>query len=164
MMSAMSIVVRPATESDVDAIARYNAAMALESEHRELDPRTVRRGVHAALLDPSLGRYFVADEGGEVVGQLLITHEWSDWRNALFWWIQSVYVVPAARRRGVFRALLDHVRRLADADPGVCGLRLYVERDNVRAQETYRRTGLVDTGYLVMETDRSGAARRARSS
>lgn len=158
----MTVQTRGAEARDLDFIARGNAAMALETEHRQLDPATVRRGVQAAFDDAARGRYFVAELDGGVVGQLMITFEWSDWRNGVFWWIQSVYVLPDARRRGVFRALYSHVERLARATPGVCGLRLYVESDNTRAQRTYLGCGMVDAGYVVMETDYSGAVTGAR--
>jgi ribosomal protein S18 acetylase RimI-like enzyme len=101
----------------------------------------------------------VAELDGRVVGQLMVTYEWSDWRNGAFWWIQSVYVLPEARRCGAFSALYSHVERLAKATPGVCGLRLYVELANERAQATYRRCGMTDAGYRVMEADYSGAVR-----
>ena len=158
----MNITIREAQAGDAEIIARNNTAMALETEHKLLDERTVRLGVAAALLDPAKGRYFLAvDDAGAVVGQLMFTHEWSDWRNGDFWWIQSVYVDPAARRLGVFRAMYTHVERLAQRTPGVCGLRLYVETDNVRAQRTYESCGMRDAGYRVMEVDYSGALRRA---
>jgi len=157
----MNVTVRSAEARDLDFIARGNAAMALETEHRSLDELTVRGGVQAAFADAARGRYFVAELDGRVVGQLMITYEWSDWRNGAFWWIQSVYVLPEARRHGVFRALYAHVAGLAQSTPEVCGLRLYVEFDNDRAQATYRRCGMVDAGYRVMEADYSGAVRRA---
>jgi GNAT superfamily N-acetyltransferase len=152
---------RDAAAADLDFIADGNAAMALETEHKVLDPATVRAGVQAAFDDAGRGRYFVAEIDGKVVGQLMITYEWSDWRNGAFWWIQSVYVEPAARRLGVFRALYSHVERLARQTAGVCGLRLYVENENIRAQQTYLGCGMAHAGYLVMETDYSGAVKRA---
>lgn len=157
----MKATIRAALAHDLDFIANGNEAMALETEHKTLDAATVRKGVQTALENPAHGRYFVAEIDGQVVGQLMITYEWSDWRNAVFWWIQSVYVLPAARRHGVFRALYDHLEALARATPGVCGLRLYVENDNMRAQQTYLGCGMVNAGYLVMETDYSGATTRA---
>jgi GNAT superfamily N-acetyltransferase len=157
----MQIDIRPAIEGDIEVIAANNAALALESEHRRLAPDTIRAGVAAALADPSKGRYFVAVSAGEVVGQIMHTYEWSDWRNGCFWWIQSVYVAQHARGQGVFRRLFDHLCTLARAQPDVCGLRLYVERGNARAQQTYRQCGLVDSGYFVMEDDFSGAVTRA---
>ena len=154
----MSITVRPAIVADADFLAHGNSAMALETEHKRLEPALVGAGVRAALADPAKGLYFIAERDGTRVGQLMFTREWSDWRNGDFWWIQSVYVLPEARRSGVFRALFRHVEQLAAQDPGVCGIRLYVERENVRAQATYRHCGLDDAGYVVMEVDYTHAA------
>ncbi len=148
-----SVHVRDAEPGDAALIADFNARLALETEDRQLDPTTVRAGVEATLARPELGRYFIAEVEDEVVGQTLITSEWSDWRDGMFWWIQSVYVPADARRRGVFRALYEHVQRLARADPDVCGLRLYVERDNTRAMVTYERMGMTLTPYQIYEVD-----------
>ena len=158
----MEILIRAAEPDDVPAIVHGNMAMALEAEHKQLDPAIVDRGVRAVFDDPSRGRYFVAEADGRVVGQAMYTTEWSDWRCGDFWWFQSVYVVPEARRLGVFRALYQHVEQLARAEPGVCGLRLYVERGSLRARQTYRRCGMRDAGYVVMEVDMSGAVKSAR--
>ena len=158
----MELLVRAAEPGDMAAIVHGNIAMALEAEHKHLDPATVERGVRGVFDDPARGRYFVAEADGRVVGQAMYTTEWSDWRSGDFWWFQSVYVAPEARRLGVFRALYQHIERLAAADPGVCGLRLYVERGNLRAQQTYRRCGMRDAGYVVMEVDMSGAVKSAR--
>ena len=134
-------------------IADYNAAMALETEHKRLAPATVRAGVARGIANPAEACYFVAEtEGGDVVGQLMVTFEWSDWRNGTFWWVQSVYVHPDHRARGIFKSLYQHVEQLARA-AGACGLRLYVERDNARAQDVYRKLGMVDAGYAVFEAD-----------
>jgi len=161
MMIRMTTAVRTARAADLETIADFNVAMALEAEHKRLDPDTVRRGVAAALADPAKGRYFIAERDGQVVGQLMITFEWSDWRNGVFWWIQSVYVHPQARQSGVFTALFRHLEAQAKSQPGVCGLRLYVEDGNTRAQATYRRCGMADGGYRVMEIDYSDAVRPA---
>ena len=158
----MTTRIRAAGIDDTDFLAAGNIAMALEAEHKRLDPAIVARGVRAVLDDPSHGRYFVAERDGRPVGQLMITYEWSDWRNGTFWWIQSVFVTPDARRAGVFRALFRHLESLAEGDRSVCGIRLYVERENERAQATYRRCGLEDGGYRVMEVDYSGAVQPAR--
>jgi GNAT superfamily N-acetyltransferase len=155
----MDIRIRPATAADLDTIVRYNQAIAQESEEKQLDDGILRAGVTALLADPAKGRYFIAEAGGAIVGQTMITFEWSDWRNGLFWWIQSVYVEQTARRQGVFSALFDHLSDMARRDPTVCGIRLYVERENSRAQQTYARCGLETTGYQVMEVDYSGAVR-----
>jgi ribosomal protein S18 acetylase RimI-like enzyme len=158
----MEISIRQAEARDIPAIVSGNIAMALEAEHKHLDPPTVLRGVRAVFESPGRGCYFVAEVAGKVVGQAMYTTEWSDWRAGDFWWFQSVYVLPEVRRVGVFRALYRHIEGLALADPGVCGLRLYVERDNTRAQQTYRQCGMQDAGYVVMEVDMSGAVRSAR--
>ncbi len=147
----MTVTIRDAAPADVEIIARFNSAMAEETEGRPLDPETIRNGVAAVLGDPAKGRYWVAEVDGEIVGQLMVTYEWSDWRNGMLWWIQSVYVPPAWRRRGVFSALYHHVESVAAAQASVCGLRLYVERDNARARSTYRSLGMSEPNYLVME-------------
>ncbi|WP_028770933.1 GNAT family N-acetyltransferase [Silanimonas lenta] len=150
-MSPTPITVRPARADELDTLARWAEAMAFETEGKRLDPVTVRAGIAAGLADPAKARYFVAERAGEPVGTLMLTTEWSDWRNAWWWWIQSVYVAPAARRGGVFRALYAEAERLARATPGVCGLRLYVENDNRRAQATYAALGMEDARYRVFE-------------
>ena len=154
-----TVVVREAGPGDAAFIAACNAAMALETENRVLDPRIAMRGVTQGLARRDLCRYFVAECDGRLVGQLMITYEWSDWRAGLFWWIQSVYVEKPSRRRGVFRALQDHVSAAAKADAGVCGLRLYVEEHNARAIDTYRNLGFIPSGHVVYEVDWSGAIR-----
>jgi GNAT superfamily N-acetyltransferase len=115
--------------------------------------------VRALLTDPGKGRYFIAEDAGRPVGQLMYTTEWSDWRNGDFWWIQSVYVRQEARRRGVFSLLYRHLERLARSSPGVCGIRLYMEAHNVTARATYLKLGLVDSGYQVLEIDFRRAAK-----
>lgn len=150
MNEAAPITVRVAGPWDARTIAEFNVAMARETESLELEPATVLRGVEHGIADPANGRYYVATRGQEVVGCLLVTHEWSDWRNGRLWWIQSVYVTPDHRRTGVFRGLYDHVRAEAIA-AGVIGLRLYVEQENQRAQETYHNLGMSLTHYRIME-------------
>jgi ribosomal protein S18 acetylase RimI-like enzyme len=153
---------RDATSNDLDAIIEFQLRMAEETEQISLDQPTLHAGVSRVLGDLSLGRYYVAEIEGLVVGSLLITYEWSDWRNGNFWWIQSVYVLPEARRLGVFRTLFAHLEQLARSDATVCGIRLYVERENTLAQATYRHCGLADAGYVVMEVDYSAAVQAAR--
>jgi GNAT superfamily N-acetyltransferase len=148
-----NIRIRDARPPDAAVIARFNVKMAMETECRPLDPGLVNPGVAAVLADASKGRYWVAELDGEVIGQLLVTYEWSDWRNGAFWWIQSVYVRSDSRRKGVFSLLHRHVESIARATPDVCGLRLYVERDNQRAQKTYLALGMSAPGYQVMEVD-----------
>jgi ribosomal protein S18 acetylase RimI-like enzyme len=152
--AATAVVVRRATRADVDAICVGNRAMAAETEGVELDAATLARGVAAVFDDPGHGFYLVATEGdgGPVIGQLMVTFEWSDWRDGRQWWIQSVWVAPRARRRGVYRALHEQVVREARAD-GAAGVRLYVERENTRAQATYRAMGMHEAPYLMFEVD-----------
>ncbi len=145
--------VRKATLADAGVIAGFNRRLAWETEKIRLDSDRLLRGVRAVLRDPSKGIYFVAELGGVVAGQLLITYEWSDWRNGSFWWIQSVYVAPQFRRRGVLRALFERVLELAGSRRDVCGLRLYVDARNRRAQAVYKRLGLQPSYYRVFETD-----------
>lgn len=147
----MPLAIRRAVAADVAAIVEFNRLLAEESESKSLDLAVLRAGVAAGLADPRKSVYFIAEENGNAVGQIMFTTEWSDWRNGWFWWIQSVYVRKEARRRGVFRALYEHVEQAARADPKVIGLRLYVERDNRNAQETYLRLGMERTGYEVFE-------------
>jgi ribosomal protein S18 acetylase RimI-like enzyme len=148
----MSLTLRRAVPTDVAVVTEFNARLAFETENKALDRTTLEAGVSAVLADSSRGQYYVAeDEKGLIVGQLLITTEWSDWRNGWFWWIQSVYVREEARQSGVFRALYEHVAGLAQYQGDVIGLRLYVERDNLRAQKTYDRLGMSTTDYLLLE-------------
>jgi len=154
----MDLTLRDAAPGDLDFIVAGNRRMAEETEGVALDPALVVPGTRAVLQDASLGRYFVAEVAGRPVGQLMITYEWSDWRNGVFWWIQSVYVEPDHRGRGVFSALYRHVAGRAAASPDACGIRLYVDRGNRRAQGVYARLGLHSTNYDVMETVFRGPA------
>lgn len=140
---------------DLERLVSFSQAMALETEGRRLESDRLKRGTRALLNSTIHGFFLVAEQSqtNQVVGQLMITYEWSDWRNASFWWIQSVYVEPAWRRRGVFRKMHAKVIEHAKADPGVCGVRLYVESENSVAQDVYRRVGLKPSPYSVFETD-----------
>ncbi len=150
-MEKPEITVRAARTDDAEGLARFNEAMARETEGVRLDPATIRAGVRAVLEDPGKGRYFVAERGGRVAGALMVTFEWSDWRNATFLWIQSVYVEPAHRRCGVFTLLYRHVEALASSG-GHCGLRLYMDSGNGQARGAYEALGMAHRGYLVFET------------
>ncbi len=143
--------IRLATSDDVEVIAHFNEAMALETENKTLDPVTIRAGVQGLLNDPRRGYYLLAEIEDKVAGCLMITYEWSDWRNGLFWWIQSVYIASGFRRRGIFRQLYHHVQQQAESDPDICGLRLYVEADNQAAQRTYGSLGMKQTAYQLWE-------------
>lgn len=150
MTSGPAFTIRAATAADLDVLVAGNAAMALETEQLRLDPATLRLGVAAVLEGRAPGRYWVAEHEGRVVGQLLITYEWSDWRNRPVWWIQSVHVADDARRLGVFRALYAHARAEAVA-AGAGGLRLYVDETNTRAQAVYASLGMNGGHYRVFE-------------
>ena len=149
----MTTTIRRAVSSDTETIAGYNAAMARETEHLELDRERLEQGVRAVLDDSSKGYYLLAEVEGRVVGQMMITFEWSDWRNGTFWWIQSVYVHPDYRGRGVYKQLYEQTLKQANKSPDVCGLRLYVERANNNAQQSYQRLGMEKTPYEIYEVD-----------
>jgi GNAT superfamily N-acetyltransferase len=161
MTTDSEIRIRHARTADADDIVRFNVAMALETEHKTLDASVLRAGVQAALGDARHGFYLVAESAGRVVACLLITFEWSDWRNGQWWWLQSVYVEQAFRRHGVFRALYDEVERRVRSTRDAIGLRLYVERDNRRAQQTYAALGMHETDYRLYEKTLAGEAAAA---
>lgn len=148
--------IRKAELRDAAAITEFNRRMAVETEGKALIPEIAAAGVLRLLNDPSLGFYVVAQRRDKIVGCLMVTNEWSDWRNGLFWWIQSVYVEPGSRRQGVYRSLYAFIRQMAQAEPGICGFRLYVEKENAVAQKTYASLGMVQTNYLVYEELKPG--------
>ena len=150
MESPPSFIIRPARGDDAEVLVDFNARMARETEGLELDPAVLAEGVRGGLADASKALYFVADSGGVVVGQLMITKEWSDWRNGDIWWVQSVYVHRDHRRRGVFRSLYAHAREQASR-AGAVGIRLYVDDHNADAQQVYERLGMRMSNYKVME-------------
>lgn len=145
------IEIRQATSDHVESLVAFNSAMALETENKQLHRPTLETGVKTLLQRPELGFYLVAVCEDEPVGSLMVTSEWSDWRNGLLWWIQSVYIKPDYRRRGIYRQLYSRVKALAEQQGDVCGFRLYVEKDNGSAQQTYRALGMRDSGYLLFE-------------
>ena len=146
-----SIDIRNATRDDVTFLRDCNIAMAYESEQKQLAPEVLTRGIVAVFDHPERGFYMIAERTGERVGSLLITHEWSDWRNGGWWWIQSVYVMPQARRNGVFSTMYREIDKRARASPGVIGLRLYVEKENARAQATYAALGMEPAYYSLYQ-------------
>ncbi len=152
-MQEDAIRVRAAYPRDIATLVEFNRALARETEERELDPERVLAGVSAVLADASRGGYSLAVRGETALGGLLLTREWSDWRNGVFWWIQSVYVVPVARRQGVFRRLYEHVLERARSTRDVCGVRLYVDADNQAAQRVYRALGMKEARYRMFELD-----------
>lgn len=147
----MALQIRRAGPADTETVVEFNRLLALESEGKTLDLTLLKPGVAAALSDSNKALYFLAVAQDTIAGQTMITFEWSDWRNGWIWWIQSVYVRPEFRRRGVFKALFEHIADQARRDPSVIGIRLYVEQENVAAQQTYQRLGMERTGYFVLE-------------
>jgi len=159
-MKNTHFAIRQAAAKDAESIAEFNRLMAFETEHKKLLPEVILAGVNTMIANPSHGFYLVAESkaGGEdeIAGSLMVTTEWSDWRNGVVWWVQSVYVREGYRRKGIYRALYEQVKTLASEDPSVCGFRLYVEKDNVNAQKTYAALGMVETDYLMYEELKEG--------
>ena len=153
--------IRRAIQSDCAALAEFNIAMARETEGIELMPKVIGAGVEAMINNPQMGFYLVFEDNGEIQASLMVTTEWSDWRNGLFWWIQSVYVKESYRRQGLYRKLYERVKSLAEAEKHVCGFRLYVEHENLVAPETYRSLGMTETGYKMFEELKSDTEYRS---
>lgn len=151
MSNKYTMNIRIATRDDAAAMVEFNQAMALETEHKHLDNDVLSNGVAAVFDDPQKGFYVVADVDGEIVGGLMVTFEWSDWRNGWFWWIQSVYVRPEGRGKSVYSKLYEFVKQRASDAGNVCGFRLYVEKENEHAQAVYRKLGMDETYYLMFE-------------
>ena len=147
----MGLLIRSAGKEDLETIAQFNVLMAQETENKSLDESIVSKGVANLFTQPNFGFYLVAEQDKEIAACLLITYEWSDWRNGLFWWIQSVYVTKNYRCRGIFRKMYEHLITLSNEKDDVCGLRLYVEKDNRHAQQTYRSMGMSETDYCLFE-------------
>jgi len=150
-MTVPGLTIRPATPADAVTIARFNVLLAAESENRALDPARLARGVQMLLSDPERARYWVAEVDGEIRGQCGVTTEWSDWSAGRYWWLQSVYVTPEWRGKGVLRALWNRILADARALGDVAAIRLYVEKDNQGAREAYARLGMAETSYLVYQ-------------
>jgi GNAT superfamily N-acetyltransferase len=145
------ITIRMGQMKDADIVAEANIAMAWETERKRLDPAVIGRGVRGLLNHPQYGFYVIACDGETIVGSLMVTFEWSDWRSSLIWWIQSLYVQPPYRRHGVFTKLYDFVRTQASQRPHVCGIRLYVEQSNDAAKQAYTAVGMQETSYRIYE-------------
>lgn len=145
------LMIRVAEENDTEALIYFNISMAWETEGRKLPYEIVSPGVRTLLKHSELGFYLVAIIENEIAGALMITTEWSDWRNGLFWWLQSVYIRPEYRRQGIFTRLYKYAKSLSIEEPRVCGFRLYVERDNATAQRTYQSLGMQETSYKLYE-------------
>ena len=146
------ITIRMGEMKDADILAEANIAMAWETERKRLAPGVIGRGVRALLNNPQYGFYVIACDHDVIAGSLMVTPEWSDWRSALIWWIQSLYVQPAYRRHGVFKKLYDFVKTRASQRPDVCGIRLYVEQSNRVARQVYTAVGMQETSYRIYES------------
>jgi ribosomal protein S18 acetylase RimI-like enzyme len=143
--------IRLATIADAKSLAEFNQAMAMETEGKRLEDEKINNGVAAVFSDEKKGFYVVAEEGpGKILGGLMITYEWSDWRNAWFWWIQSVYILPEGRGKGIYSKLYDFVKEKG-REHGICGIRLYVEKENKNAQGIYEHLGMEESHYLMYE-------------
>ncbi|MBN1551323.1 GNAT family N-acetyltransferase [bacterium] len=145
--------IRYANEKDIRTLTEFNMALAAETEGITLNSEKVEAGVAHVISHPEMGFYLVAEDDNRIEGSLLITPEWSDWRNGFFWWIQSVYVTPDNRRKGVYRDLYTHVLKLGADVSNVCGYRLYVERNNLAAQKTYEILGMRKSDYVMYERE-----------
>jgi len=147
------MIIRFAEKTDVEALIEFNLAMARETEGKQLDPARITCGVAAVFADETKGFYVVAENDGSIVGGLMVTYEWSDWRNAWFWWIQSVFIRPEARGQKLYSRMYDFVKQRADDAGNVCGFRLYVENDNFHAQKVYDAVGMQASHYLMYEEE-----------
>ena len=145
------MIVRNATSQDAATIVDFQIKMALETEELTLEPDVVKEGVAAVFRDPSKGRYFVAEDEGVVIASLMITYEWSDWRNGLVWWFQSVYVQPGFRKKGVFAQMYHYIKEQVESSADIRGLRLYVDKRNLPAQKVYTRLGMNGSHYDTYE-------------
>ena len=143
--------IRQAKIAERLVIAGFQIAMAAETENLELDKATVGKGVTSVFEDQSKGRYFVAESNGKVIGSLLVTYEWSDWRNGNIWWIQSVYIKPEYRRKGVYTKMYQHIKSIVENDESLQGIRLYVEKTNTVAQAVYKNLGMNGNHYSTFE-------------
>ena len=143
--------IRLAELSDANALVEFNQAMALETEGKRLEDEKISSGVAAVFGDPNKGFYVVAEDNDRIVGGLMVTYEWSDWRDAWFWWIQSVYILPEARGQSLYRRMYEFVKARAAAAGNVCGFRLYVENDNDHAKAVYDNVGMEASHYLMYE-------------
>ncbi len=145
------MLVRKAKNQDLNSILEFQLSMAKETENIDLDPETAGNGVAAVLSDSSKGCYYVAEKEGKLLGSLLTTFEWSDWRNGTVLWIQSVYVIPEYRRKGVYSSLYSHVRQMVLNDNGLKGIRLYAEKSNLAAHKAYKKLGMNADHYITFE-------------
>ena len=151
MTTSGDVLIRLGEEDDAAALTEFNIEMALETENKVLTTEVVSNGVRTLLKNPEYGFYVIAEKSGEIAGALMVTTEWSDWRDGEFWWVQSVYVRDDYRRQGIYRKLYEYIKTQAAKRGNVCGFRLYVERDNAVAQQAYSKLGMSETFYKVFE-------------
>ena len=151
----MEKYIRNAKQKDIETIAKYNIKMALETENKYLDKEIITAGVSSIINDSSKGIYWVMEMDKIIIGQLMVTYEWSDWRNGMMWWIQSVYVPKEHRRQGVYSKMYNNLLELAQLDSECCGIRLYVEKENKKAQKTDKKQGMINAGYEIMEFNKN---------
>ena len=144
-------LIRKARREDAEVIAGFNQSMAMETEGRYLDDAVIGPGVKGLLENPERGFYLIVEVGQLPVACLLVTYEWSDWRNGMFWWIQSVNVIKDFRRQGIYRRMYEHLKQMAETEGGICGFRLYAENENQRAHATYRAMGMDKCRYQMFE-------------
>ncbi|MEQ1606821.1 MAG: GNAT family N-acetyltransferase [Pyrinomonadaceae bacterium] len=152
-MTKSDHTIRIAVASDADALVKFNEAMALETEGKHLPLETITAGVNAVFSDEKKGFYVVVEKDAAIVGGLMVTFEWSDWRNKWFWWIQSVYILPEGRGQKLYSKMYEFVKQKAASDGNVCGFRLYVENDNLHAQKVYEALGMSSSHYLMYEEE-----------
>jgi ribosomal protein S18 acetylase RimI-like enzyme len=145
------IKIRVAQQNDLSSLVKFNQLMAWETEQKTLDESVLSKGVAALIADHNKGFYLVAEQDSKVVGSLMVTTEWSDWRNGVFWWVQSVYISPDFRRQGIYAQLYAQVKNLAEQQKNICGFRLYVEKENLIAQKTYESLGMQQSHYIMYE-------------
>ncbi len=145
--------IRLGTKEDIPFIVEFNKAMAIETEEKDLNSLTLTKGVTGLFNNSNNGFYLIAEKNNMPCGQLMITKEWSDWRNGTFWWIQSVYIHPDHRKEGIYKMLHNEVRRLANLEENICGIRLYVDQENKNAKKVYNAMGMVETDYQLFEED-----------
>ena len=151
MTTSEDVLIRIGEEGDAAALTEFNTAMALETENKVLRFEVVSNGVQTLLKNPEYGFYVIAEKSGEIAGALMVTTEWSDWRDGEFWWVQSVYVRRDYRRQGIYRKLYEYIKAKAAKRGNVCGFRLYVKRDNAVAQQAYSKLGMSETFYKIFE-------------
>jgi ribosomal protein S18 acetylase RimI-like enzyme len=145
------VSIRKATVTEIQTLIDFQLRLARETENLELDSTTLKKGMQAMFQDPAKGVYYVAEDGQQIVGCFMITFEWSDWRNGMVWWLQSVYVIDSYRKHGVFRLMYNHLMNVIQNDPSITGLRLYVDKTNTRAQQVYKAIGMNGEHYTLYE-------------